>query len=144
VKIEIEDENAKYPLNWALITDEKWKALAETGLATFCEWMGYTPTEITGVREDLGKIGEFRSYQLEFKPLTKTAAPPSSLRSRVSRPPSRPGGAASAPALTKTVTSGRADGTAERGFRQALPQLLCRRDLLSRPTSPATPEANRP
>ena len=111
VKIEIEDENAKYPLNWALISDEKWKALAETGFATFCEWMGYTPTDITGLREDLGKIGEFRSYQLEFKPLTKAATPepPPSLRSRVSRPPSTASPASSAAAarrtLTKTVAS---------------------------------------
>jgi len=35
VKIEIEDENAKYPLNWALLADEKLKPLAETGFATF-------------------------------------------------------------------------------------------------------------
>ncbi len=114
VKIEIEDENAKYPLNWAMIADEKLKALAETGFETFCEWMGYTPTDITGLKDDLGKIGEFRSYQLEFKPLTTKAESTPSARSRVARPPSTTGtssataSAARTPAsrtLTKTVAS---------------------------------------
>jgi len=138
VKIEIEDENAKYPLNWALITDEKWKALAETGLVTFCEWMGYTPTDITSLREDLGKIGEFRSYQLEFKPLTKTAAaaPPPSLRSRVSRPPSTTGAAASAPrTLTKTVASPAEQMEQQNAdFAKLFHSSFVNTDLLSRPS----------
>jgi hypothetical protein len=87
VTIEIEDENAKYPLNWALIADEQWKATADTGFVTFCDWMGYTESDIETLRADLAKIGEIRPYQIEFKPQTqaKAAEPPASLRSRVSR-----------------------------------------------------------
>ena len=142
VKIEIEDENAKYPLNWALITDEKWKALAETGFATFCEWMGYTPTEITGLQEDLGKIGEFRSYQLEFKPLTTKAESSPSVRSRVTRPPStagttsRTGTAASAPrTLTKTVASPAEQMEQQNvDFGKLFHSSFVNTDLLSRPS----------
>jgi hypothetical protein len=73
----------------------------------FCEWMGYPPTDIAGLREDLGKISDLRPYQLEFKPLTKgPAEPPPSLRSRVSRTPSTTSAAAPARrTLAKTVAS---------------------------------------
>ncbi|MBN1508691.1 MAG: general secretion pathway protein GspK [Sedimentisphaerales bacterium] len=106
VKIEIEDENAKYPLNWALIADEQWQPLAETGFVVFCEWMGYAPTDIKDLKDDLEKIGQLRPYQLEFKPLAKTVEPPASLRSRVSRTPSTASRAAPARrTLTRTITS---------------------------------------
>ncbi len=141
VKIEIEDENAKYPLNWALITDDKWAKLAETGFATFCEWMGYTPDDITSLREDMLKIGEFRSYQLEFKPLAKTAAPepPPSLRSRVSRPPSSAGATspATAPRRTaaKTVASPAEQMEQQTAdFAKLFHSSFVNTDLLSRPS----------
>ena len=38
VKIEIEDENAKYPVGWAILDDEKVQREAQAGLETFCEW----------------------------------------------------------------------------------------------------------
>ena len=138
VKIEIEDENAKYPLNWALISDEKAKPLAETGFATFCEWMGYTPTEITDLQKDLGKIGELRTYQLEFKPLTKTATPepPAALRSRVSRGPGTTGSAAPARrTLTKTVASPAEQLEQQNAdFAKLFHSSLVNMDLLSRPS----------
>jgi len=138
VKIEIEDENAKYPLNWALISDEKAKPLAETGFATFCEWMGYTPTEITDLREDLGKIGELRTFQLEFKPLTKSATPepPAALRSRVSRGPGTTGSAAPARrSLTKTVTSPAEQLEQQNAdFAKLFHSSLVNMDLFSRPS----------
>lgn len=136
VKIEVEDENAKYPLNWALITDEKWKALAETGFVTFCEWMGYTPTDIADLREDLGKIGEFRSYQLEFKPLTKAAEPPPTLRSRTSRAPSAAGSTTPAKrTLTKTVASPAEQMEQQTAdFAKLFHSSLVNADLLSRPS----------
>jgi hypothetical protein len=137
VKIEIEDENAKYPLNWALITDEQWKPLAEAGFVGFCEWMGYPPTDITDLRKDLGKIGDLRPYQLEFKPLTKgPTEPPPSLRSRVSRQPGQP--ATAAPArrtLAKTVaspTEQMEQQTAD--FAKLFHSSMVNTDLLSRPS----------
>jgi hypothetical protein len=139
VKIEVEDENAKYPLNWALLADEQWKALAETGFVVFCEWMGYTPTEIKDLQDDLGKIGKLRPYQLEFKPLAKTAEPPASLRSRVSRTPTTPTTpGAAAPTrrtLTKSVASP-AEQMAQQDtdFVKILHSSMVNTDLLRRPS----------
>jgi hypothetical protein len=84
VTIEIEDENAKYPLNWALIADEQWKPLADVGFVTFCEWMGYSADDVSALQDDLAKIAGIRSYQLEFKPqAVAPVRPPANLRSRV-------------------------------------------------------------
>jgi hypothetical protein len=86
VTVEIEDENAKYPLGWALLQDEKLQAAAGVGFVTFCEWMGYHPDEIDGLRSDFAEVSKIRSFQVEFS--TSTTAPtttPTSLRSRVTR-----------------------------------------------------------
>ena len=72
VKIEIEDENAKYPLGWALISDAKIKREAQAGFLTFCEWMGMSPEDTSLLEEELAVIGEIRPFQVEFKPITKT------------------------------------------------------------------------
>ncbi len=86
VTVEVEDENAKYPLGWALIQDEKLQVQANAGFVTFCEWMGYLPDEIKAVREDLGEVAKVRPFNLEFKAMSvAAAAPPASLRSRVTR-----------------------------------------------------------
>ena len=137
VKIEVEDENAKYPLNWALIADEQWKPLAETGFVVFCEWMGYVPTEIKDLQEDLGKIGKLRPYQLEFKPLAKTAEPPASLRSRVSRTPSTasPAAAPTRRTLTKSVASPAEQMEQQNAdFVKLLHSSMVNTDLLRRPS----------
>lgn len=85
VTVEIEDENARYPLGWALIADEALKAEADTGLVTFCEWMGYLPDEIRGIREDLAKVAEVRPFQIEFEAMSVATPVPTSLRDRVTR-----------------------------------------------------------
>lgn len=141
VKIEVEDENAKYPLNWAMISDEQWKSLAETGFSIFCEWMGYTANDITDMRKDLGKIGELRPYQLEIKQLpTKAAAtePPASLRSRVSRTPEKT--AAGAPgrrtAAKTTAPASPAEQLEQRNadYVKLFHSSMIDTDLLSRPS----------
>lgn len=104
VTIEIEDENAKYPLAWVLIanrptvaaqassgrpTTEERDLVAEADVSfrTFFEWMGYRSDELDGLKQDLARIGEMRPFHMEYKPVaapaaaTRTAA---SLRNRVS------------------------------------------------------------
>lgn len=87
VMIEIEDENAKYPLGWALVQEEKLKAEAGAGFVTFCEWMGYLPDEIKEVRENLTAVAKVRPFNIEFKAMSVPAAAPTSLRNRVTRTP---------------------------------------------------------
>ncbi len=85
VTIEIEDENAKYPLGWTLIQEEKLKEETGVGFVTFCEWMGYHPNEIRGIREELAEVAKVRPFQVEFKALSVTSTAPTSLRERVTR-----------------------------------------------------------
>ena len=72
VKIEIEDENAKYPLGWALLGDPKIKREAQAGFETFCEWMGMSAEDITLLAEQLAVVGEIRPFKVDFKPITRT------------------------------------------------------------------------
>lgn len=85
VKIEVEDENAKYPLAWVVIEDEDLKPVADAGFVAFCEWMSYAEKDIESLRKDLAQINEIRPFKLEFKPVAGPAQTPVSLRSRVSR-----------------------------------------------------------
>jgi len=91
VTVEIEDENAKYPLGWALIQDEEFQAQAEVSFATFCEWMGYQAKEIDGLRKSLVAVNEIRPFQIKFEATTAptTTNTAANLRSRVSRSRSR-------------------------------------------------------
>jgi len=85
VTVEIEDENAKYPLGWVLLQEEDWQALAEVGFVSFCEWMGYQKEEITDLQVDLAKLSDVRPFKMVFKTTTAATPTPASLRSRVTR-----------------------------------------------------------
>jgi hypothetical protein len=89
VKIEIEDENAKYPVGWAIIDNEKVQREAQAGLETFCEWMGFNSDQIESVKGQLKQIGAIKPFKVEFKPVVQrtpvTTPGPSSAR-RGARP----------------------------------------------------------
>jgi hypothetical protein len=72
VTIEIEDENAKYPLGWALLADAKIKREAEAGFETFCEWMRMSRAQIDELRAQLDQMGEIQPFKIDFKPIIKT------------------------------------------------------------------------
>ncbi len=71
VKIEIEDENAKYPLGWAIIDNEDVQREAQAGLLTFCEWMGLDSDQIESVKGQLKQIGSIKPFKVEFKPVVQ-------------------------------------------------------------------------
>ncbi|MBN2139299.1 MAG: general secretion pathway protein GspK [Sedimentisphaerales bacterium] len=70
VTIEIEDEEAKYPLGWALLGDEKLKREAQAGFETFCEWMSMNRADIEWLEDQLKTVGEIKPFEIEFKPKT--------------------------------------------------------------------------
>ena len=72
VRIEIEDENAKYPLGWALLKDGKVKREAEAGFETFCEMTGLDAEQIDALKTELNEIGKIKLFAVEFKPTTRT------------------------------------------------------------------------
>jgi hypothetical protein len=76
VRIEIEDENAKYPIGWVLLDDEKvWRETAAS-FDTFCEWMAMEHSQIESLRQQLIEIGEIKPFKVEFKSITKTVTEP--------------------------------------------------------------------
>jgi hypothetical protein len=93
IRIEVEDENAKYPLGWAMMNIPELERETEAGFVTFCEMMGMDFMQIDSLREQLKQIGEIKPFALAFKPITKTVTSPATTaiktasRSRTSRTP---------------------------------------------------------
>jgi len=76
VRIEIEDENAKCPLGWALLTDGRVKREAEAGFDTFCEMTGLDAEKIDALKTELNEIGQIKMFAVEFKPIMRTIRTP--------------------------------------------------------------------
>jgi len=76
VKIEIEDENAKYPIGWAMLDDEEIQREAQAGFETFCEWMGVDQLQVELLKEQMEQINEIRPFTLDLKPITITQKVP--------------------------------------------------------------------
>jgi DNA uptake protein ComE-like DNA-binding protein len=76
IRIEIEDENAKYPLGWAIMNNPVFKRETEAGFQTFCEMMRLDYLQIDSLREQLKVIGEIKPFTLTFRPITKTVNTP--------------------------------------------------------------------
>ena len=72
VRIEIEDENAKYPLGWAIVDDLKTIREAQAGFQTFCEMTGLDAEQIDSLRTELEEIAQIRPFAFEFKATTRT------------------------------------------------------------------------
>jgi hypothetical protein len=70
VRIEIEDENAKYPLGWMLLDDKEVQREASAGLETFCEWMDINSVRIDSLKQELKGISEIKTFKLDFEPVT--------------------------------------------------------------------------
>ena len=93
VRIEIEDENAKYPLGWAMMDNPEFEREIEAGFETFCEMMSLDFIQIDSLRDQLKQIGEIKPFTLTFKRITKTVRTPittkakTTSKSRTSRTP---------------------------------------------------------
>jgi len=84
VTIEIEDENAKYPLGWALLSDPEVEREVKAGFVTFCEWMRISGDEIDRLEAQLEEIAKLKKFKTEFKPITRTIRSPTSVSTRTS------------------------------------------------------------
>lgn len=85
VTVEIEDENAKYPIGWAILNDEQVKREADAGLETFCEWMDVNRGQIDSLKSQLKKVGEIKQFKLDFKPVKETGTTKARTRARTRR-----------------------------------------------------------
>ena len=84
VTIEIEDENAKYPIGWMLLEDEKIERELAAGFETFCEWMDVNDVEIDSLKEQFVGISEIKQYKLSFEE-TKAKKPSAKERAKASK-----------------------------------------------------------
>jgi len=84
VKIEIEDENAKYPIGWLLLSEPEAQRQAATGFEIFCEWMGLGNENVYPLKDQLKQISQIRPFQLEFKPITQTVRVPTPTKTTTS------------------------------------------------------------
>jgi hypothetical protein len=91
IKIETEDENAKYPVGWAIIDNEKVQRESQAGMQTFFEWMGYDSDRIKTVGDQLKQIASIKPFKVEFKqvvqrvPITTDVQNPARRGARIKR-----------------------------------------------------------
>jgi len=103
VRIEVEDENAKYPLGWAVLDDEDIKREVEAGFEIFCEMTGLTAEQIDSLKLELQEIGKIRPFALDFKPITRMVKMPVTTRTRTTSSISRSSKKPSTRVTRKTV-----------------------------------------
>ena len=127
VRIEVEDENAKYPLGWAMLADEDANDEATASLQTFCEWMGFDLAEMDLLNEDLEKIKEIKPFKLKFDTVFESKTTKTRMTGRSGRPRTRTTTAAVAPASVHLAD-----------FAKIFHSSLINNDLLARPTIVST------
>lgn len=85
VRIEIEDENAKYPIGWAMIDEQTQYRQAAAGFETFCEWMDVNSFDVDLLKKQIAKANEIKPFKLDLKPIKKRKRLPRAKRSRSRR-----------------------------------------------------------
>lgn len=96
VRIEIEDENAKYPVGWLMMDNRSIQREVTAGFDTFCEWMEVNEVQIGLLEEQFERIKEIKPFKIDFKAITKMERKPvstpktSTSTSRTSRSRVRP------------------------------------------------------
>jgi DNA uptake protein ComE-like DNA-binding protein len=135
VKIEIEDENAKYPICWMLLKDEKVQREIVAGFETFCEWMDVNEFEIESLEQQLDDVKQIKPFKLTFKEVT-TRVPVRGGTSRRSKTTSRSRTRRKSIHRTRRVKVSAAKQFAEQSadLSKLLHSSLVDRDLLARPT----------
>lgn len=135
IQIEIEDENAKYPLGWALLDDPEIETEVNAGFVTFCEMTGLDSGQIESLRAELTQIGEIKPFKLDFKPITTvTRTPTQSRSSRSSRSKSKAKRTSSSRVKRKVITESTQILEQSMHFAQLFHSSLVDIEALARPT----------
>lgn len=132
VQIEIEDENAKYPLGWALLEDPEIQTEVDAGFVTFCEMTGLDSEQIESLRAELIQIGEIKPFKLDFKPITTVSRTPT--QSRSSKSKSNAKKTSSSRAQRKVITESTQILEQTMHFAQLFHSSLVDTEELARPT----------
>ncbi|MBN2588660.1 MAG: general secretion pathway protein GspK [Sedimentisphaerales bacterium] len=131
VRIEIEDENAKYPLGWSMVEDKDLQWELDTGFETFCEMSGMEYEEIESLKSDLAEIGKIKPYKIDFKPVVTTTREPVKTSSKTSSSKTK----TPATQIKRTVlTVATQISNQTTSFARFFNSTLLDRDALARPT----------
>ena len=133
VKIEIEDENAKYPLGMAMLEGEDVEREAQVALETFCEWMSMAGGEIDLLKRQLKEMGEIKPFKLSFEPITERTA----IESRVQSAPRGRGRGSSRKTTryqTTTISVEQQISQQSKDFAKLFHSSLVDTEALARPT----------
>ena len=71
IKIELEDENAKYPLGWLLLDKSDVQREIDAGFQSFCEWMQLSSQQIEKIRDEITQMAQLRTFSIDFRPTTE-------------------------------------------------------------------------
>jgi len=130
VRIEVEDENAKYPVGWALLGEKEVQREDLAGFKTFCEWMDVNEVQVDSLNRQLKEISEIKSFKLDFKPIKKRT--PIKERTRSSRRGRRRRTTTQYKTTTISVSEQVARQTAD--FAKLFHSSLIDTEVLARPT----------
>jgi hypothetical protein len=137
IRIEIEDENAKYPLGWALLNDKAIQREAEAGFEIFCEMTGLNTEQIDSLKNELQEIGKIKPFALDFKPTTRTVKTLVTTRTVSSRSRTSKNRTSKAPRTTlrrKTVSAAEQISEQTTHFAKLFHSSLIDTEALARPT----------
>jgi len=138
VRIEIEDENAKYPLGWALLNDENIEREAVAGFENFFEWMWSDVNNIDNVAEDIEKIqrqleaiSQVKPFKIKFSSITKLERRlVATARSRTTRTT----GTTRTRTVRKTISASQQENAQSVDFAKLFHSSMLDSELLARPT----------
>ncbi len=135
VRIEIEDENAKYPLGWAMVEDSKIHRELDAGFENFCEMSGLGLEQIDSLRTDLEAIRKIRPFKMAFEPVvttTRTTAKPPAGATGGAAP--RAGTAAATQVKRTVLTVSTQAANQAISFAKLFNSSLLDREMLAKPT----------
>jgi hypothetical protein len=69
VKIEMEDENAKFPTGWGILEDVNVGREAQASIDTFCELMGLDSDKIDSLKGELKQVASIKPFKVDFRPV---------------------------------------------------------------------------
>ena len=71
IKIETEDENAKYPAGWAILDNQNVQRESQAAMQTFFEWMGYNSDKTKTIADEFKQIAAIKPFKVDFKPVVQ-------------------------------------------------------------------------
>jgi len=134
VKIEVEDENAKYPLGWMLLGDKEVEREVLAGFETFCEWMDVNELHIYSLELELEELSEIKHFEVKFEPLTKRVRQSTGSKDAKGSSRGRTSRRSRYQYTTKSVSVSKQMATQAADFGRLFHSSLIDTELLARPT----------